>query len=240
MKIVPLFLFLLLSFAAVSAQTVTVTPQEKAYTRPKPLSDYKKTFTIKRAIVKAATPAISKKITDALSPETVLEINIQEEIGEYQWLESADYEITYNNHDILAANVWMEGSGAYPDGVTKRLVINTKTGNRVKIADVFTQLPKLAAEIRKLQKKEVDDAIKEIKADKDSGEENPEELFVEKIFTEVSLDEFAVTDAGVTFYYDYQFPHVIRAMEPAGEYKFTWAQLKPFIKPGGLLARFGN
>jgi hypothetical protein len=134
----------------------------------------------------------------------------------------------------------MEGSAAYPDGVTKHLVINTKTGDRMKIAGEFSQLSKLAAEIRKLQKKEVEDAIKEIKADKDSEEEAPEELFVDKIFTEESLEQFTVTDEGVTFYYDYSFPHVIQALEPSGEYKFTWAQLKPYIKSGSLLARFDN
>lgn len=240
MRFIPLTLLLLLSFTAAFAQTVTVTPQEKTYTRPKPLSEYKKTFKIRRAFVNAATPEISKKITDALNPETVLDINIKEETDEYQWLEEADYEITYNDNGILAAKIWMEGSAAYPDGVTKYLVINTKTGDRMTIAGEFSQLSKLTAEIRKLQKKEVDDAIKEIKADKDSGEENPEELFVEKIFAENNLDEFTVTDEGVTFYYDYLFPHVIQALEPSGEYKFTWAQLKPFIKPGSLLARFNN
>lgn len=240
MRFIPLALLLLLSFTAVFAQSVTVTPQEKTYTRPKPLSEYKKTFKIRRAVVKASTPELSKKITDILNPETVLGINIKEETNEYQWLEEADYEITYNENSILAAKIWMEGSAAYPDGVTKHLVINTKTGDRMTIAGEFNQLSKLTAEIRRLQKKEVEDSIKEIKADKDSGEDNPEELFVDKIFTEESLDEFTVTKEGVTFYYDYSFPHAIQAFEPLGEYKFTWSQLKPFIKSDSLLARFAN
>ena len=49
---------------------------------------------------------------------------------------------------------------------------------------------------------------------------------------------FPISDEGVTFYYDYGFPHVIQALAPDGQYFFKWAELKPFIKPDGLLARF--
>lgn len=240
MKLFPLSFLILIFFTSAFAQTVTVTREEKTYTRPNPMSEYKTTFKVARPVVKAATPALSKRITTAVSPETVLELNINEELADYQWLEEADYEVTYNKHGLLGAKLWMEGSAAYPDSVTKRVVVNTKTGVPVKIADVFTSLPKLATEIRKRQKKDVNDTIREIKADKESGETNPEELFAETTFTVNSLGEFEISEDGATFFYDYSFPHVIQAFEPLGQYKFTWAELKPFIKPRGLLARFAN
>ena len=54
------------------------------------------------------------------------------------------------------------------------------------------------------------------------------------------LDEFSISDKGVTFLYDYGFPHAIQALEPDGRYFFTWAQMKQHIKRGGLLAKFIN
>jgi hypothetical protein len=38
--------------------------------------------------------------------------------------------------------------------------------------------------------------------------------------------------------YDPEFPRVIQALQPDGSYFFTYAELKPFIKPGGLLGKF--
>jgi hypothetical protein len=92
--------------------------------------------------------------------------------------------------------------------------------------------------IRKAQKIEIAKAVEEIKKEPDTGEVDPSELFSESNYTAADLKEFSVNADGVTFYYDYGFPHVIEALQPAGEFKFTWSQLKPFVKPGGLLARF--
>ncbi|MEP6847432.1 MAG: hypothetical protein ABI999_01160 [Acidobacteriota bacterium] len=47
-----------------------------------------------------------------------------------------------------------------------------------------------------------------------------------------------MSDTGITILYDYQFPHVALAVQPDGRYFFTWQQLKPFIKQGGLLHQF--
>ena len=76
--------------ASVTAQTVTITGQKKVYTRTKPISGFKKTFTINRPLAKASTPALSQKITAAIDPVKVLEINIREELTETQWLSEAD------------------------------------------------------------------------------------------------------------------------------------------------------
>jgi len=44
--------------------------------------------------------------------------------------------------------------------------------------------------------------------------------------------------AGVAFFYDYGFPNVLKALEPEGELRLSWAEVKPFIKKDGLLTRF--
>jgi hypothetical protein len=220
---------------AVAAQTVVITPKKTVYRRPKPQIDFKKTFTVRRPIAKAATLALSRKITAAISPEKVLELNIREELGEYQWLEEADYKVLFNQSGVLCVELWMTGTAAYPDSVTKHVVIDVSTGSALRPANVLKDLPSLAKLIRKAQLAEIAAAKKEMKSDPDA---NPDELFSETNFTVADFNEFSVDTKGVTFYYDYGFPHVLEALQPDGEFHFSWVQLRPFIRTDGLLARF--
>ena len=72
------------------------------------------------------------------------------------------------------------------------------------------------------------------------GFRNPgsDQLFSETNFTTADFKEFSVNDKGVTFYYDYGFPHVLEALQPSGEFMLDWRTLKPFIRRDGLLGRF--
>ncbi|MCD9187556.1 MAG: hypothetical protein LUM44_14145 [Pyrinomonadaceae bacterium] len=234
-----LFSALLLAFAtSVFAQSVVITSKKTTYTRKKPIMDFKRTFTVNRPLVKASTPALSKKIQTAISPEKVLMFNLQEELTEVQWLEETDYEVLYNKNGILSVSFSMTGTGAYPTTTYKNVVVNTKTGAAVKAADVFTNLKGLAAFVKKQQAEEVKASIEEIKKEKDFNEPNPESLFESTDFEVINLEGFSVNNDGVIFNYEYGFPHVIEALEPSGSYQFGWKQLKPFIKPTGLFGQF--
>jgi len=237
MKAAQLFIFavLALSCSAVSAQTVVITPKKTVYRRPKPQMDFKRTFTVRRPVAKAATPAISRKITNAISPEKVLLLNIREEMNEYQWLEEADYKVLFNQNGVLCIEQWMSGTAAYPDSVTKRVVVDIAKGMSVTLADVFKNLPAFAKLVKKTQNAEVAAATKEMKSDPDA---RPDQLFSETNFTANDFKEFSVGLKGVTIYYDYGFPHVLEALQPAGEYHFTWTEIKGFVRTDGLLARF--
>lgn len=228
-------LIIILCLVTTFAQTVTITPRKSVHRRPKPMYDSKRTFTVRRPIVKASTPELSRKITTAISPETVLALNIREELTEYQWVEEADYKALFNQNGVLCVEQWMTGTGAYPDSVTKTVVVDIRTGRRVRVAAVFSGLPQLAAMIRSAQTAEIKAATNVMKSDPDA---RPEDLFRETNFTVKDLDEFAIDATGVTFIYDYGFPHVLEALQPNGRFHFTWTQLKPHIRAGGLLARF--
>lgn len=226
---------LLIASGPVWAQSVVITPRRTVYRRPKPLHDFKLTFTIRRPIARAATPALSRRITQSISPEKILEFSIREELTEYQWLEEVDYKVLFNRDGVLCVEQWMTGTGAYPDSVTRTVVVDIKTGVRATIESSFRDLAKLATLIRKAQVAEIASATKEMRSDPDA---RPEELFRETNFTVSDFRDFAVDARGVTFMYDYGFPHVLEALEPAGKFHFTWAELKPFIRTDGLLARF--
>lgn len=221
-----------------SAQSVVITPKKITYTRPKPIVDFKKTFTVRYPKVKASTPAVSKKIESTLSYAKVLGLNIRDEISDIQWLEEADYEVGYNAKGLLTITLSMNGTAAYPSGTEKTLVVDLRSGNRVRPIDVFTNLNGLAAMVRKTQRSEVLKSTKEIGEDPESRDVDPKQLFEGTHFTTKDLNEFAVNETGVTFIYDYGFVHAVQALQPEGRYSYTWTQLKPFIKRGGLLARF--
>ena len=237
MKTKPILLALIvgLAIATTTAQTVTITPKLATHRRPKPQIDFKKTFTIRSPIAKAATPALSEKITAAISPVKVLDIDLKEEMTEYQWLEEADYKVLFNQQGVLCVELWMTGTAAYPDSVTKTVVVDIQTGTRMAVTDVFKDLDKLVPLVKKKQNVEIAAATKEMKSDPDA---NPKELFSETNFTTEDFGEFAIDAKGVTFIYDYGFPHVLEALQPEGKYHFTWTELKPFVRTDGLLARF--
>jgi hypothetical protein len=234
----PAIVFFILAFTSVAlSQNVVITPKKVIYKRTKPVSQYKKQFSVIRPIVKAATPTIAKKIETAISYEKNFDFSVKEEISEIQWLEEASYTVDYNKNGILGLTLWIEGSGAYPSSSSKPVIVNLKTGAKVSSKDVFIKLSELAAKGKQTQQIEIKKGIAEIKKE-NPDEENPATLFETADFTVKNLDEFSVSDKGVTFWYDYGFPHVIQAWQPEGRYFFSWSQLKPFIKPDGLLGKF--
>lgn len=234
------FLIVSLFCTLAAAQSVVVKSHKVTYTRKKPLSEYKKTFTINYPSVRAASPAVSRKIEDTLSYRRVLGLKLNEELTEYQWLEEADYEVEYNKNDLLGVKLWMEGSAAYPDGVTKWVVVDTRTGRKQVPADLFTDLPGLLALAKKAQRAEIAKAKDENKDDREYMDSIDSTLAESAKYHPLKLDQFTISATGVTFHHDYDFPHVIQAMEPDGEYFFTWKQLRPYIKPGSLLSRIAR
>jgi hypothetical protein len=231
--------FLILSAVALLTMCafadVTITPKKTVYKRPKPIVDFKKTFTVTWPKVKASTPALARKIEAALSYEKAFAFTIREEMVEIQWLEEATYDVVYNKGNILCVALTINGTGAYPDGSTKYVVVDTRSGTKQTPAMVFANLKGLAAMVRKAQKSEIDQAIVEIRKDPDLRDPDPSTLFTDSKFTATELDGFSVDATGVTFHYDYGFPHVIEAIQPAGEFSFTWAQMRPYMIRGGLL-----
>jgi len=236
LKFLPL---ILLAFAsAVFAQSVVVTPKKVTYTRRKPIADFKKTFTVNYPKVKASNAALSKKIEDSISFEKNGMFNLKEEMGEYQWLEEADFTVGYNKNGVLSVNLFVTGTAAYPSSLNKNIVVDLKTGNKVRPSDVFTNLNGLIAKVKQIQKREVQEGIERIKKEPDYDQDNPQNLFDATDFKLANLEGFSVDEKGVTFFYDYGFPHVIEALEPDGQYFLSWKEIKPYIKPAGLLGKF--
>ncbi|KXK01224.1 MAG: hypothetical protein UZ17_ACD001001853 [Acidobacteria bacterium OLB17] len=225
-----------LAFTAAVLAQVKVTPQKRIYTRPKPFSEYKKTFTITRPKISGVSRTVARKIENALSYEKLFNFTISQEKGEYQWLEEASYDVLYNKGRILSIGLTIEGSAAYPSGSQKFVVIDTRTGNVAVPSSVFRDKAKLAALVNKRMADAMDMAVKAWDADPDMRDLDRKELLGDKVFREKDLANYSVNAKGVTFRYEFGFPHAILAAEPDSEFAFSWEEMKPFIAPQGLLA----
>jgi hypothetical protein len=161
-------------------------------------------------------------------------------LAEYRastWLSEFAYKVNFNRDYILDITFTQEGVGAYPDGGYKHFAINLRTGDLIRAADAFDPAAheKLAAIIDAQLQAENQETIKQVGSE---DRASAEELLKGLKFTTSHLDNFAVSDTGVYFLFDANFPHAVQAFEPAGSYFFSYADLKPYIKRDGPLAVF--
>ena len=164
-------------------------------------------------------------------------------LAEYRqetWLEEFDYKVNYNKNYLLDITFNQSGVGAYPSTQSKHFLINLRDGKVIKAGDAFNpgSLAALTRLVDQKLKDEVKDIIREVESDKDSDAEQKrflKEQLDQLTFTVQGLDEFSVSDKGVTFLYDAGFPHVIQALQPDGQYFFTFAELRPHLKGNGPL-----
>lgn len=245
-KLASAFLLLLVAASINFAQTIVINPKKTVYTRKgKDVPKEKRTFTVTYPLLNGTMPLTAKKnLEKTISYWNVFETTLAENLTDDYWLYEMAYKVNYNKNGILDIALTQEGSGAYPDEQTVDLIVDLKTGEPVKFNDVFitdslAELSEMVNAKLEVEKKEIIESI-----DIDTLKENKEandwarEQINELNFTVENFDEFSVSDKGVTIIYDAGFPHAIQAAQPGGRYFFTWAQLKPFIKPDGLLGKF--
>jgi hypothetical protein len=160
-------------------------------------------------------------------------------LAEYRtetWLSEFDYKVNYNRNYILDITFMQDGIGAYPDTHTKHFAINLRNGELIKAADAFdsSSFDNLAALVDKKLQTENQETIR------DSGDdrETARDLLKDLKFKASDLDNFSISDKGITFLYDAGFPHAVQALQPVGEYFFSFAELKSYIKRDGPLGIF--
>jgi len=224
-------------------QSIVVTPKKVVYRRAGDVPDYKRTFKVRYPVFNGH---ISKSATQNLKSNTdywrLFEMSLEENLkGDEDWISRLDYQVKYNKNGFLAIWLTMEGSGAYPDSSTKYLVLDLRTGNEIKLEDLFER-SKLAG-LRDLIRRKMKAA--ENRLNKEMGDElqihrqmspefypRPEKLELK------DLHGFSISERGVTFLYDYEYAHVSEALEPPGKFFAAYTELRTFIRRDGLLARF--
>lgn len=202
----------------------------------------KKRATISYPVIKGGlnNPTVLSKVRSLLQIKNIFDTSLAE-YREDTWLEEFDYEVGYNKNYILDITFMQTGSAAYPDTQHKHLAINLKTGRIIKAADIFKpgSLNELAAMVNRKLQAEIEENKKEIATNSDYNGEEKQSLpeLYENLKIEVKdLDEFSINEKGITFLYDAGFPHVVQALQPVGEYFFSYAELAPYLKHQGSVA----
>lgn len=254
-----LFLLLLFVFSGNAAQPVaaatTVLPADRVVIEKRKVvivrtGKFVRDFpSRKRAVISypfirsgASNAAALRKVRALLQVKNIFDISVAEYRAD-TWLDEFDYQVNYNRNFILDIAFTQNGMGAYPDGQTRNFAINLKTGEVIKARDVFKpEALKTLAEMidRKLQA-ENEQTLKEMAQDSSVTAEDRNyyrEQLAPLKFEIKNLDDLSINDKGITFLYDAGFPHVIQALEPNGRYIFSYAELRPFIKPEGHLGIF--
>ena len=230
-----------LPFAA--AQSVVVTPRKVVYKRTaRSVPEHKRTFEVRYPVFTGKQSLdVRRRLKSGTDYWSIFDTKLADNLKDDHWLSSFDYVVKYNKHSILDIWLVMEGVGAYPDGETKYLVFDTRTGNKIDFPDLFSaeRMPDLLSKVRSVIKRtesEVKDA--EVREALEAERETNPEFHPTPDKIEFKHLDFTISDKGVTFLYDYGFPHVAQALEPSGEFFISYAELKPFIRSDGLLARF--
>lgn len=202
----------------------------------------------KRAII--TYPVISglsdqvvlRRIRALFDRKNIFDYSLQE-YREDAWLSEFSYDVNFNANHLLDITFNQNGVAAYPDDQSKHFLVNLKTGKVVTASEAFdsTKFPELAQRVNEKLQQE----IKRIENEnKSTGSQDLDEQATVRQAYEVlkfdveNLNDFSVNARGVTFLYDAGFPHVIQALQPAGRYFFTFAELKPFIRADGPLGQF--
>jgi hypothetical protein len=146
----------------------------------------------------------------------------------------SSYSINYNKNYILSLSIALETMGAYPDGYLESYNFNIKTGERLFIESLIKKdsldplLRNLNAELTK--RIEEAKAIADEDAEKSGDTESINDLFTKTEFSKEDLKNFIITDKGITFYFEFGFPHAVQALEPPGDFSIPKEELKPYLE----------
>lgn len=243
MRLKPIYILLAMvcfSFAAVAQ--VDITAKKVTYKRTGAnVPDFKKTFEVTYPVISGVgDEKIKQRIKRTIDYWKAFETTLEENLDDYHWLTRLDFKVNYNRNGVLDIMLIMEGAGAYPDGFTKNLVVNIHTGNRIMIPDAFSDVGALLLLVDKAQKKEIDEAVADLKKERPDDAATLHEMVSRSEYAIKRLDEYSVSDKGVTFIFDYGFPHAIAALEPVGRYFFSWERIGEFLSRNGPLKVFAK
>jgi hypothetical protein len=185
---------------------------------------------------------VLRKVRAILSFKNIFDYSLDEYRND-SWLTEFGYTVNYNRDSMLDITFRQSGLAAYPDDQEKHFLIDLRSGQIIRAADVFepSKLNELTALVDQALQKEITRLAKENAESTDSDADQKESIkgaYENLKFETQNLDDFIVGPKGLTFLYDAGFPHVIQALQPEGRYFFSYAALKDFIRRDGLLGRF--
>lgn len=223
---------------------IIITHQTKKYTKTKDVTNQEPAVITYPIIDQSKIASVGAKVQALLSTKNVSKQSPEEMGAEVKkgdgWLNEVDYTVNYNKNYLVDMDFSQDGCGAYPDGSVSHVLVDLKSGQQVKArtAFVLASLPKLKGMIKLKMIAEAKASVDEMKGQPDDLEALKSQ-FPSPIEPKAEdLDNFTVSDKGLTFTHDWGFPHVCQALEPEGKYFFAYKELAGIINPTGPLGQF--
>jgi hypothetical protein len=227
------------SFRPIAAATIQ--PQAFTFTRGKKeqgFPAYKQATVMIPTVTAGPNPAVLKQVQAAIDPKAVLGESVKELETEFKttgWLSTINYTVDYNKNSIVQLTYTKEGVSAYPSTFKFYVAVDLQTGKVIKVADLLTPegLKKVADTINQSMQKRIQTAI----AQNANQDTDLKSRLSGKQFQVENLNTFVIGEKGITFIYDFDFPHVIQALAPDGKFFLSYPELQPSVKPIGRLGR---
>lgn len=199
------------------------------------------------SIADCDNPAVSAKVQKAYLLQTVNDYTPEEAqnwLDEYergtlpiQGLTAFETDTTYYGHCILGISYRLDWMGAYPSSHTGYINYNLKTGDTLRIQDVVAEgeMDALLQLCNQKLQQNIDDNRKQLVAG--DGLEDAEWHIKEypPQFTQDNINNFYISDTGITFRYEFDFPHVMQGMEPDGDISVSKDELRQLLNSDGPL-----
>lgn len=202
----------------------------------------RKTAVVTYPVISGLSPDVLRKVRALLSFKNIFDYSLTE-YREDSWLSEFSYVVNHNANSLLDITFTQSGLAAYPDEQSKHFLIDLRSGTLITAADAFKseKLSLLSALVDRKLQQEIERLRKENAALKDRDRDEVASVNDAYDILNVEpkdLDNFSVSRSGITFLYDSGFPHVIKALEPKGQYFFSYDELKPYIESHGPLGQF--
>jgi hypothetical protein len=196
---------------------------------------YRETIVRYPIVIGLQDPIVLKKVETALSLKSILGESLTElRQDKSPWLTDLAYTINYNQNSILDVTYTISGMGAYPSTSEKRVSIDLISGNILQAKNLFKTDSNvtLAQSIDKMMQQEIQAKIIEVRKDSPDLEVA---MFSKHHFKAKDLNDFTIGKKGVTFHYNFDFIHAIKAAEPSGAYFLSYEKLSRYIRPDGAI-----
>jgi hypothetical protein len=196
---------------------------------------YRETIVRYPVVTGLQDPIVLKKVQTALSVKSILGQSLTELQQERSpWLTDLAYTINYNQNSILDLTYTISGMGAYPSTSEKRVSIDLISGNILQAKNLFKTDSNvaLAQSIDKMMQREIQAKIIEVRKDIPDLDVA---MFSKHHFKPKDLNDFTIGKKGVTFHYNFDFIHAIKAAEPSGSYFLSYEKLSGYIRPDGAI-----
>ncbi|MEZ4235356.1 MAG: hypothetical protein R3F59_04195 [Myxococcota bacterium] len=173
-----------------------------------------------------ADPAAQSRADALLTPQQLIG-DPRAQIEADGWVDAVRTTVLLERGGVLSLRVDTEGSGAYPDGYSKAVILDERTGAAIG-PETFSPAGRAALTAK---------VAAEVAKRKAAATSEVQELVAGVQFTEKQLVGFAVSPAGLEVPFGWGLPHVLAAAIPDEDVVLPWSAVAEALAPGSPLAR---